>query len=127
MSSNKYTQLCYAERIIIENRLANGEPYSSIARALDRSSSTISREVASFVEEQIKRLPGRTRDKAHHRVNTPKVAKLDGRCFRGRAQVSNIYQARDGVKKRTALLNRIYTYRARLSTEIRSRASPGRL
>lgn len=117
MSSNKYTQLCYAERIIIENRLANGESYSNIARALGRSSSTISREVASFVEEQIKRLPGRTRDKARHRVNTPKVAKLDGRCFRGRAQVSNIYQARDGVKKRTALLNRIYTYRAKLAQQ----------
>lgn len=115
MPSNKYTQLCYAERIVIENRLANGESYSNIARSLGRSSSTISREVTSFIEEQVKRLPGRIREKTHCRVNAPKIAGLDGRHFRGRAQVSNIYRARLGVKKRTALLNHIYTYRAKLA------------
>lgn len=76
MSSNKYTQLCYAERVIIENRLANGESYSSIARSLNRSPSSISREVTSYIEEQIKRLPGRAREKTRHRVNIPSITKV---------------------------------------------------
>ena len=45
MSRIKYTQLCYAERIVIENRLRNGESYNTIAKAIGRSESTISREV----------------------------------------------------------------------------------
>ncbi len=62
MSNNKYIQLCYDERIVIENRLKNGESYNAIAKSLGRSTSTISREVNSFIEEQIKRLPGRKRE-----------------------------------------------------------------
>ena len=62
MSNNKYIQLCYDERIVIENRLKNGESYTTIAKSLGRSTSTISREVNSFIEEQIKRLPGRKRE-----------------------------------------------------------------
>ena len=62
MSNNKYIQLCYDERIVIENRLKNGESYTAIAKSLGRSTSTISREVNSFIEEQIKRLPGRKRE-----------------------------------------------------------------
>ena len=45
VSRIKYTQLCYAERIVIENRLRNGESYNTIAKAIGRSESTISREV----------------------------------------------------------------------------------
>ena len=92
MSRIKYTQLCYAERIVIENRLRNGESYNTIAKAIGRSESTISREVTGFVKEQIKRLPGRTRDKLHKRVNRPYIAKLDGRHYRGRAFVCAIRQ-----------------------------------
>ena len=62
MSNNKYIQLCYDERIVIENRLKNGESYTAIAKSLGRSTSTISREVNSFIEEQIKRLPGRKQE-----------------------------------------------------------------
>lgn len=40
MSRIKYTQLCYAERIVIENRLRNGESYNTIAKAIGRSEST---------------------------------------------------------------------------------------
>ena len=47
MSNNKYIQLCYDERIVIENRLKNGESYIAIAKSLGRSTSTISREVNS--------------------------------------------------------------------------------
>lgn len=43
MSRIKYTQLCYAERIVIENRLRNGESYNTIAKAIGRSENTISR------------------------------------------------------------------------------------
>ena len=53
MSNNKHIQLCYDERIVIENRLKNGESYTAIAKSLGRSTSTISREVNSFIEEQI--------------------------------------------------------------------------
>ena len=51
MSNNKYIQLCYDERIVIENRLKNGESYTAIAKSLGRSTSTISCEVNSFIEE----------------------------------------------------------------------------
>ena len=53
MSNNKYIQLCYDERIVIENRLKNGESYTAIAKSLGRSTSTISREVNSFIEDRL--------------------------------------------------------------------------
>lgn len=117
MSSNQYTQLCYEERIIIENRLDNGDSYTTIAKALGRSPSTISREVTSFIEEQIKRLPGRKRDKERSRVNVPSISELDSRSFKGQAIVSSIRRSKDGIKKRTALLNKIYSYRAKLAQQ----------
>lgn len=129
MSRIKYTQLCYAERIVIENRLRNGESYNTIAKAIGRSESTISREVMGFVKEQIKRLPGRTRDKLHKRVNRPYIAKLDGRHYRGRAFVCAIRQAKDDASSRQVLLCKIHNYRAiqaqqyaaeRQSTTVRS-------
>ena len=45
MSLNKYTQLSYEERVIIENRLKNNESIRSIAKKLDRNPSTIAREI----------------------------------------------------------------------------------
>ena len=68
MSNNKYIQLCYDERKFIENRLKNGESYAALTKSLGHSTSTISREVNSFIEEQIKRLPGRKRDKNRQQV-----------------------------------------------------------
>ena len=38
MSLNKYTQLSYEERVIIENRLKNNESIRYIAKKLDRKS-----------------------------------------------------------------------------------------
>ncbi len=45
MSLNKYTQLSYEERVIIENRLKNNESIRSIAKKLNRNPSTIAREI----------------------------------------------------------------------------------
>ena len=53
MSNNKYIQLCYDERIVIENRLKNGESYTALTKSLGRSTSTISREVNSFIEDRL--------------------------------------------------------------------------
>lgn len=45
MSLNKYTQLSYEERVIIENRLKNNESIRHIAQKLDRDPSTTMWEV----------------------------------------------------------------------------------
>ncbi|TWP25033.1 helix-turn-helix domain-containing protein [TM7 phylum sp. oral taxon 349] len=42
VSNNKHIQLCYDERIVIKNRLKNGESYTAIAKSLGRSTGTIS-------------------------------------------------------------------------------------
>ncbi len=72
MSLNKYTQLSYEERVIIENRLNNNESIRSIANKLDRNPSTIARE--------INRNSIKTKTT---RVNKPKELYLDGRHYRG--------------------------------------------
>ncbi len=72
MSLNKYTQLSYEERVIIENRLKNNESIRSIANKLDRNPSTIARE--------INRNSIKTKTT---RVNKPKELYLDGRHYRG--------------------------------------------
>lgn len=46
MPQSKYTQLSFEERVIIENRLKNGESLRNIALCLKRNASTISRELA---------------------------------------------------------------------------------
>ena len=45
MSLNKYTQLSYEERVIIENRLKNNESIRYIAQKIDRNPSTTIREI----------------------------------------------------------------------------------
>ena len=111
MSNNKYIQLCYDERIVIENRLKNGESYNAIAKSLGRSTSTISREVNSFIEEQIQRLPGRKRDKNRQRVNVPAITSLDSRKYRGQVMVSTIRKAKEGVKRHGRGYNsKMYSY-----------------
>ena len=84
MSLNKYTQLSYEERVIIENRLKNNESIRSIANKLDRNPSTIARE--------INRNGIKTKTT---RVNKPKELYLDGRHYRGQPQVDIIRTKRD--------------------------------
>ena len=52
------------------------------------------REVNSFIEEQIQRLPGRKRDKNRQRVNIPAIASLNSRKYRGQVMVSTIRKAK---------------------------------
>ena len=82
MSLNKYTQLSYEERVIIENRLKNNESIRSIAQKLDRNPSTIARE--------IKRNGIKTKTT---RINKPRELYLDSRHYRGGKEVA-IIQAR---------------------------------
>ena len=61
------------------------------------------REVNSFIEEQIQRLPGRKRDKNRQRVNILAIASLDSRKYRGQVMVGTIRKAKEGVKRRQRL------------------------
>ena len=73
MSLNKYTQLSYEERVIIENRLKNNESIRSIAKKLDRNPSTIARE--------IKRNGIKTKTT---RINKPRELHLDSRRIKSK-------------------------------------------
>lgn len=88
MPTKHYTHLSLAERIIIENRLINGELPVSIARSLGRSRSTITRE--------LKRNGLRRRS----RVNRPKELHMDSRHFRGTETVDLIRKRKDSYRKR---------------------------
>ena len=79
MSLNKYTQLSYEERVIIENRLKNNESIRSIAKKLNRNASTIARE--------IKRNGIKTKTT---RINKPRELYLDSRHYRGSKEVAII-------------------------------------
>ena len=106
MSLNKYTQLSYEERVIIENRLKNNESIRSIAKKLNRNPSTITRE--------IKRNGIKTKTT---RVNKPKELCLDGRHYRGQPQVDIIRIKRDRYYKRLKELN-MPRYTARLASKL---------
>jgi len=106
MSLNKYTQLSYEERVIIENRLKNNESIRSIAQKLDRNPSTIARE--------IKRNGIKTRTT---RVNKPKELYLDSRHYRGQPKVDIIRTKRDRYYKRLKELN-TPRYTARLASKL---------
>ena len=71
MSQGNYTRLSLEERIIIENRYKNGEDYKSIAISINRSASTVWREL---------RRNGTPPDADTTRVNKPRA---DGRHYRG--------------------------------------------
>ena len=88
MSLNKYTQLSYEERVIIENRLKNNESIRSIAKKIDRNPSTIAWE--------INRNSIKTKT---FRVNKPKELYLDGRHYRGQPQVDIIRIKKIGIIK----------------------------
>ena len=76
MPQREYTQLSSEERIVIEALLRSSAGVREIARMLNRSSSTISRELRrnqNFAKKT--------------RVNKPKELGLDSRHFRGTAKV----------------------------------------
>ena len=87
MSQQYYTQISLAERIIIQNRLENGETIRSIAESIGRSPSTISREII------------RNGESRKSRVNVPHELYLDSRHFRGTDKV-------DKIRLRKALYHR---------------------
>ena len=70
------------------------------------------REVNSFIEEQIKRLPGRKRDKNRQRVYIPAIASLDSpQVPRAQVMVSTIRKAKEGVKRHGRGYNsKMYSY-----------------
>ena len=100
MSLNKYTQLSYEERVIIENRLNNNESIRSIAKKLNRNASTITRE--------IKRNGIKARTT---RVNKPKELYLDSRHYRGQPKVDIIRIIRDrnyiGLQNRSLVILKV--------------------
>lgn len=88
MSQHHYTQLSLEERIIIQNRLENGETIRDIAASIGRSPSTISREISRNGK------PRKTR------VNIPHELYLDSRHFRGTAKVDKIRSRKKSYRKR---------------------------
>ena len=92
MSQPNYSRLSRDERVIIENRLKNGENPSQIARALRRPRSTVWREIGRNSTENKNRTI---------RVNMPRLVLLDTRKFRGSLFAEEIKKTR-------------YAYQARL-------------
>lgn len=88
MSHHYYTQLSPEERIIIQNRLENNETIRSIAEGIDRSPSTISREIK------------RNGESRKSRVNIPHELYLDSRRFRGTVKVDQIRSRKEAYHKR---------------------------
>lgn len=93
MPHHHYTQLSLEERIIIQNRLENGETLRSIAISIGRSPSTVSREITRNGE------PHKTR------VNTPHEMYLDSRHFRGTTKVDKIRSRKESYRKRLREFN----------------------
>lgn len=88
MSQHHYTQLSLEERIIIQNRLENGETIRDIAASIGRNPSTVSREIA------------RNGESHKTRVNIPYELYLDSRHFRGTAKVDKIRSRKNSYRKR---------------------------
>ena len=91
MPQSNYTRLSHGERIILENRLSNGENPCKIAKALGRHRCTIYRELERN---------GKPNKNKKTRVNKPALAKLDARHFRGTKKSEEIKQAKAQYKKR---------------------------
>ena len=95
MSQGKYTHISFEERVVIENRLKSGESLRRIARCLDRTASSLSREL---IRNGIK--VKRTR------VNKPKELNLDSRHYRGKSYVDTIRLKKDNYHKRLKEFNK---------------------
>lgn len=96
MSQRKYTQLSSEERIVIEALLRSSAGVREIARMLNRSPSTISRELRrnqNFAKKT--------------RVNKPKELGLDSRHFRGTAKVPVIREKKARHRRRLCQFERI--------------------
>ena len=96
MPQRQYTQLSSEERIVIETLLRSSAGVREIARMLNRSPSTISRELRrnqNFAKKT--------------RVNKPKELRLDSRRFRGTAKVPVIREKKARYGKRLCQFERI--------------------
>ena len=91
MPQSNYTRLTHEERIIIANRLANGEEPAKIAATLGRHRCTIYRELERN---------GKPSKDRRTRINKPALAKLDARHFRGSKKSEEIKQAKARYKQR---------------------------
>ena len=96
MSQHHCTQLSLEERIIIENRLENGETIRSIATSIKRSPSMISREIMRNGK------PHKTRVNIHHELY------LDSRHFRGTTKVDKIRPRKDSYRQRLRNFSRLH-------------------
>ena len=105
MPHRHYTQLSLEERIIIENRLANGETFREIARAINRSPSTISREISR-----------NSKKNKRTRVNIPHELYLDSRHYRGTIEVDKIRRRKKDYRDRIKRF-RVYNYSAKESNK----------
>lgn len=81
MSYQQYTHISKEERIIIENRLRNGESLRRVALAIGRCPSTLSREINRNC------IPSQN---ITTRVNRSPLQNVDSRHFRGQALVVTI-------------------------------------
>jgi hypothetical protein len=81
MPHQQYTHISNEERIIIENRLSNGESLRKIASAIGRHPSTLSREIGRNCTPN---------QNITTRVNRSPLQNIDSRHFRGQAIVDTI-------------------------------------
>ena len=91
MPQSHYSRFSHEERIILANRLSNGEKPTKIAIALGRPRCTIYREIARN---------GKPSKDKRARVNKPFLAKLDARHFRGTIKAEEIKQAKIRYEQR---------------------------
>ena len=91
MPQPHYSRFSHEERIILANRLSNGEKPIKIATALGRPRCTIYREIARN---------SKSNKNKRTRVNKPSLAKLDARHFRGTIKAEEIKQAKIRYEQR---------------------------
>lgn len=94
MPQHHYTQISLEERIIIQNRLENGESIRCIARSINRNPSSVSREIIRNGEHR------------KSRVNIPHELYLDSRHFRGTDKVDKIRSRKKSYRKRLHEFNK---------------------
>lgn len=98
MPQHHYTRFSHEERIILANRLSNGEKPCKIASALGRPRCTIYREILRN---------GKPSKNKRTRVNKPALAKLDARHFRGTTKSEEIIQAKIRYNQRRIAFKRM--------------------
>lgn len=91
MSQYHYSRFSHEERIILENRLANGEKPIRIAEALKRPRCTIYREIARNSKPSVNHTT---------RVNQPILTLVDARNYRGSELAYEVKKAKQNYQKR---------------------------